>query len=96
MPDPIRTTRLDVPVDENGLPIFVAIEAGEITRYIRSTRLEVPVTEDENGNKIPVVALVGGGVGGNGFTQAYKEKVDTLWEFYSEVETLVTELENLV
>jgi hypothetical protein len=60
MPDPIRTTRLDVPVDENGLPIFVAIEAGEITRYIRSTRLEVPVTEDLNGNKIPVVAVAGG------------------------------------
>lgn len=60
MPDPIRTTRLEVPVDENGLPIFAAIEAGEIKKYIRSTRLDVPVTEDINGNKIPVVAVAGG------------------------------------
>jgi hypothetical protein len=57
---PIRTTRLEVPVDENGIPIFAAIEAGEVTKYIRSTRLEVPVTEDINGNKIPVVAVAGG------------------------------------
>jgi hypothetical protein len=60
MTDPIRTTRLEVPVDENGIPLFAAIEAGEIKKYIRSTRLEVPVTEDINGNKIPVVAVAGG------------------------------------
>ncbi|MDR2754661.1 MAG: hypothetical protein LBC20_03050, partial [Planctomycetaceae bacterium] len=60
MSNPIRTTRLEVPVDANGIPIFAAVEAGEIKKYIRSTRLYVPVTEDINGNKIPVVAVAGG------------------------------------
>jgi hypothetical protein len=60
MSEPIRTTRLEVPMDANGLPVVAAIEAGEITGYVRSTRLYVPVTEDINGNKIPVVAVVGG------------------------------------
>jgi hypothetical protein len=53
----IRTTRLEVPVDADGLPIFAVVEAGEIKTFIRSTRLDVPVTEDENGNKIPMVAV---------------------------------------
>ncbi|MDR2705109.1 MAG: hypothetical protein LBC02_04950 [Planctomycetaceae bacterium] len=57
MADSIRSIRLEVPVDENGIPVFVGIEAGEIKNFIRSTQLYVPVTEDENGNKIPVVAV---------------------------------------
>jgi hypothetical protein len=99
MTEPIRTTRLEVPVDANGLPIFAAVEASEIKSYVRLTRLYIPVTEDMNGNKIPVVALAGegggSGTGGSEFTAAYKEKVDTLWQFYSEIDSLVADLENL-
>ena len=57
----IRTTRLEIPLDENDVPIFSAVGGSStVAGRIRSTRLDWPLDE----NEIPLVNVqVLGGVG---------------------------------
>ena len=65
MPNPIeliRTSRLRVPVDADGVPLITTVAAsGAVQKTVRSTELYQPVMDDGNGNKIPVFAVLNGG-----------------------------------
>ena len=60
MTKPIRSTRLEVPVDASGVPIMAAASGdGNIAKTVRSYRLDWPV----DGNGMPLVNVQGVGNG---------------------------------
>jgi cephalosporin-C deacetylase-like acetyl esterase len=65
MNDPIRSTRLRIPLDENGVPMVVAVAGNPSGKSERSTRLDWPV----NGCGVPKIniqGLDGGGTAARG------------------------------